>query len=85
LNFSQKIKCLRLVKLSPLSGVIDFVNQEVPMKLLRFRLVGLLFSLSLPLAAAGQEATGSSPSLARPAFNEASQLSSGSDRRLRLR
>ncbi len=55
------------------------------MKLLRFRLVGLLFSLSLPLAAAGQEATGSSPSLARPAFNEASQLSSGSDRRLRLR
>lgn len=55
------------------------------MKLLCFSLVGLLFSLSLPHAAVGQEATGSSPSLARPALNEASQFSSGSDRRLRLR
>ena len=73
------------MKLLPLSGVIEFVNHEVPMKLLRFCLVGLLFSLSLPLAAVGQEATGSSPSQARPAFNQASQFSSGSDRRLRLR
>lgn len=73
------------MKLLPLSGVIEFVNHEVPMKLLRFCLVGLLISLSLPLAAVGQEATGSSPSQARPAFNQASQFSSGSDRRLRLR
>ena len=73
------------MKLSALSGVIENVNSEVPMKLLCFSLAGLLLGISLPLTAIGQESTGSSPSLARPAFNDASQFSSGSDRRLRLR
>ncbi len=55
------------------------------MKLLCFSLAGLLLGISLPLTAIGQEATGSSPSLVPPAFNDASQFSSGRERRLRLR